>query len=143
MPRDADPAFEPVPDRRSLRSKVLGFAKSAGPELYRTVVTRFPGFNWVVMVQQPTSVALAPIQGVSTVQDSLKSSKQQMIIILVIVIILVFMLAIFIAGMLSKMITRPLLDLREQYPFDLSLMMIEFQQFHLQQLKLYQFFSFL
>jgi len=93
--------------------QVLGFAKSAGPELYRKVVKRFPGFNWVVMVQQPTSVALAPIQGLSTVQDSLKSSKQQMIIILLIVIVLVFILAIFVAGGLSKTITRPLLDLRE------------------------------
>ena len=94
-------------------NQVLGYAKSAGAELYRTVVTRFPGFNWVVMVQQPTVVALAPIQGLLAVQDSLKSSKQQMIIILVIVVVLVFMLAIFIAGMLSKMIIRPLLDLRE------------------------------
>jgi twitching motility protein PilJ len=93
--------------------QVLGFAKSAGPELYRKVVTRFPGFNWVVMVQQPTSVALAPIQGLSAVQDSLKASKQQMIIILLIVIVLVFILAIFVAGVLSKTITRPLLDLRE------------------------------
>jgi HAMP domain-containing protein len=93
--------------------QVLGFAKSAGPELYRKVVKRFPGFNWVVMVQQPTSVALAPIQGLSAVQDSLESSKQQMIIILLIVILLVFILAIFVAGGLSKTITRPLLDLRE------------------------------
>lgn len=94
-------------------NQVLGYAKSAGPELYRTVVPRFPGFNWVVMVQQPTAVALAPIQGLSAVQDSLKSSKQQMIIILAIVVVLVFIMAIFIAGMLSKTIIRPLLDLRE------------------------------
>jgi methyl-accepting chemotaxis protein PixJ len=93
--------------------KVLGYAKSAGPELYRTVVTRFPGFNWSVLVQQPTAIALAPVEGLSTVQSSLQSSKQQMIIILLIVVVAVFMLAFFVAGVLSRAITRPLLDLRE------------------------------
>ena len=93
--------------------QVLGYAKSAGPELYRTVVTRFPGFNWSVLVQQPTSIALAPVEGLSTVQSNLQSSKQQMIIILLIVVVAVFMLAFFVAGVLSRAITRPLLDLRE------------------------------
>ncbi len=92
---------------------VLGFAKSAGPELYRTVVTRFPGFNWTVVVQQPTSVALAPIDGLATVQAGLKTSQQQIIAILVIVLVAVFVFAFFIAGLLSKTITRPLMDLRE------------------------------
>ena len=36
-----------------------------------------------------------------------------MIIILLIVVIAVFMLAFFVAGVLSRAITRPLLDLRE------------------------------
>lgn len=92
---------------------VLGYAKSAGPELYRTVVTRFPGFNWSVIVQQPTSIALAPIEGLATVQTSLKASQQQIVVILAIVLAIVFALAVFVAGMLSRTITRPLLDLRE------------------------------
>ncbi len=93
--------------------QVLGYARSAGPELYRTVVTRFPGFNWTVVVQQPTSIALAPIQGLQSVQDSLRNSKQQMVVILGVVVVLVVALAVFVAGMLSKAITQPLLDLRE------------------------------
>ena len=93
--------------------QVMGFAKSAGAEMYRTVVSRFPGFNWSVLVQQPTAIALAPIAGLNSVQKSLQASKQQMVIILAIVVILVFILAFFVAGMLSKAITRPLLDLRE------------------------------
>ena len=113
-----DPAIQEVFSARSKgyvlgSGQVLGYAKSAGPELYRAVVTRFPGFNWTVLVQQPTSVALAPIEGLSTVQSSLQSSKQQIIIILVLVVIAVFMLAIFVASVLSRAITRPLLDLRE------------------------------
>jgi len=113
-----DPAMQKVfsSDARGYvigTGNVLGYAKSAGPELYRTVVTRFPGFNWTVVVQQPTSIALAPIDGLATVQAGLKTSQQQIIAILVIVLIVVFVLAFFIAGLLSKAITRPLMDLRE------------------------------
>lgn len=115
---DEDPALQKVftSEARGYvigSSDVLGFAKSAGPELYRTVVTRFPGFGWSVIVQQPTSIALAPIEGLATVQSRLKTSQQQIIVLLVIVLIVVFILAFFIAGLLSKAITRPLLDLRE------------------------------
>jgi twitching motility protein PilJ len=92
---------------------VLGYARSAGAELYRTVVTRFPGFNWTVVVQQPTSIALAPIRGLTAVQANLQNSQRQVLLILAIVVVTVFVLAIVIAGMLSKAITRPLLDLRE------------------------------
>ena len=92
---------------------VLGYARSAGPELYRTVVTRFPGFNWTVVVRQPTSIALAPIEGLTSVQSNLQSSQRQVLLILGVVVVVVFALAIVIAGMLSRAITRPLLDLRE------------------------------
>ena len=118
MRNSTDPAIQEVFSARNKgyvlgTGNVLGYAKSAGPELYRTVVTRFPGFNWSVIVQQPTSIALAPIEGLSTVQSSLQTSKQQVIVILAIVVVIVFILAFFVAGMLSKAITRPLLDLRE------------------------------
>ncbi len=105
--------FAPAPGYVLGSGQVLGYAKSAGPELYRTVVTRFPGFGWSVIVQQPTSIALAPIEGLLSVQASLQASKQQMVVILALVIVTVFVLAIVIAGMLSKAITQPLLDLRE------------------------------
>ncbi len=113
-----DPAIQEVFSTRNKgyvlgSGQVLGYARSAGPELYRTVVSRFPGFNWTVLVQQPTSIALAPIEGLSTVQNSLQTSKRQMIIILSVVLLAVFALAFFVAGMLSSTITRPLLDLRE------------------------------
>ena len=116
--KSADPALQQVFSSNNRgyvlgSSQVLGYARSAGPELYRSVVTRFPGFNWSVLVQQPTSIALAPIEGLASVQTSLQDSKRQMFIILTIVIVVVFILAIFIAGMLSRAIIRPLLDLRE------------------------------
>ena len=94
-------------------SQIIGYARSAGPELYRPVVVRFPGFDWTVMVQQPTSVALAPIDGLASVQADLLASSRQMLIILGVVVLVVFVVAILIASMLSRAITRPLMNLRD------------------------------
>ena len=92
---------------------VLGFAHSAGAELYSETVDRFSGFNWVVLVQQPTSVALAPIQGLTAVQNRLAESQKNILLILAIVTVVIFILAIIVAGLLAKGITVPLLQLSE------------------------------
>lgn len=92
---------------------VLGYAHSAGAELYGEMVDRFSGFNWVVIVQQPTSIALAPIQGLTAVQDRLSESQENILLILIIVTVVIFVLAIIIAGVLAKGITVPLLQLSE------------------------------
>ncbi len=92
---------------------VLGYSQSAGSELYGQVVERFRGFNWVVIVQQSTSVALAPIQGLTAVQQSLKKSQTNILFVLGVVIILIVILAIFVAGFLARGITVPLLQLSE------------------------------
>ncbi len=93
--------------------KVLGFAHSAGAELYKSVVDRFQGFNWVVVVQQSTEVALAPIRGLASIQSSLATSKQNIVYVLGTIVIVVFILAIVMAGILSSRIISPLLELRE------------------------------
>ncbi len=93
--------------------KVMGFAHSAGAELYKSVVDRFQGFNWVVVVQQSTEVALAPIRGLASIQSSLATSKQNIVYVLGTIVIVVFILAIVMAGILSSRIISPLLELRE------------------------------
>jgi HAMP domain-containing protein len=93
--------------------QIIGYARSAGPELYRAVVVRFPGFDWTVLVQQPTSVALAPIDGLASVQADLASSSRQMLIILGVVVLVVFAVAIVVASLLSRAITQPLMNLRD------------------------------
>lgn len=92
---------------------VLGFRKTAGAELYSETVERFDGFNWVVIVQQPTNVALAPLQGLAVVQQHLSESQKQIFLILAIVTTVIFILAIAMAGILAKGITIPLLQLSE------------------------------
>ena len=93
--------------------RVLGYAHSAGAELYKSVVDRFQGFNWVVIVQQSTEVALAPIHGLASIQKSLTQSQQTMVYLLGSAVIVVFFLAIVMAGMLSNRIISPLLELRD------------------------------
>ena len=77
------------------------------------MVDRFQGFNWVVMVQQPTNVALAPISGLSGIQTSLMNSQRNIVYLLVIVVALVFILSLVTARILSRGITKPLLELRD------------------------------
>lgn len=93
--------------------RVLGYAHSAGAELYKSVVDRFQGFNWVVIVQQSTEVALAPIHGLASIQKSLTQSQQIMVYILGSAVVVVFFLALIMAGMLSNRIISPLLELRD------------------------------
>ena len=93
--------------------KVLGYAHSAGADWYKTVVDRFQGFNWVVVVQQSTDVALAPIRGLAGIQNSLARSQQNIVYVLGTVTVVVFFLAIIMAGILSSGIIRPLLELRD------------------------------
>jgi len=93
--------------------KVMGYAQSAGAELYKSVVGRFMGFNWVVVVEQSTDVALAPIHGLAGIQSSLTSSQRITIFVLGVAIIVVFIIAIIMAGILSSGIIKPLLELRD------------------------------
>ena len=93
--------------------KVLGYSQSAGAELYKAVVDRFRGFNWVVLVQQSTSVALAPIRGLTGIQSNLAKSQQTVVYVLGTVIVMVFILATIMARILSSGIINPLLVLRD------------------------------
>lgn len=94
-------------------TNVLGFANSAGAELYGETVERFSGFDWVVIVQQPTAVALSPLRGLAVVQEQLSESQKQIFLILAIVTTVIFVLSVFVAGILAKGITVPLLQLSE------------------------------
>jgi len=95
------------------KENVMGYAHSAGAELYKPVVDRFVGFNWVVIVQQPTNTALAPIHGLAGIQSSLTESQQTIVYILGLAIIAVFIISIIMAGVLSSGIINPLLELRD------------------------------
>ena len=92
---------------------VIGFDHSAGAEFYAAVVEGFSGFDWVVIVQQPTEVALAPLSGLTLVQDQLVQSQKQILMVLAIATVVIFFIAIVVAAMLAKGITAPLIRLSE------------------------------
>ncbi|MDH3451721.1 MAG: hypothetical protein OEN20_04820, partial [Gammaproteobacteria bacterium] len=54
--------------------RVLGYAHLSRGESYRDLLSDFNGFDWLVVVGQPTSVAFAPIQGLVSVQRDLEAS---------------------------------------------------------------------
>jgi methyl-accepting chemotaxis protein PixJ len=94
-------------------SQVVGYAKSAGAELYRSIARRFRGFDWTVVVQQPTNIALAPLDGLNAVQDNLNRSKLNTTIAIGAASVLVLIIAILVAGFLSHKVTQPLMLLRD------------------------------
>lgn len=92
---------------------VLGFARSAGAELYSSVAARFPGFAWSVIVQQPRQVALAPVAGLAEVRAELERSRGRALMAFGVMVLAVVVLSLVIAGAISKRIVDPLLELRE------------------------------
>lgn len=94
-------------------SEVLGYARSAGDELYGSVVEGFQGFDWMVLVQQPTSVALAPIENLNTVQAELAKSRNNTLLVAGIATAVIALIAFIIAATLSNSIINPLRELQQ------------------------------
>ncbi len=94
-------------------TEVLGYAHSAGAELYGGVVEGFQGFNWLVLVQQPTSVALAPIENLNAVQSELAESRNNTLLVVGIATALIALIAFIIAATLSNSIINPLQELQQ------------------------------
>jgi len=93
--------------------EVLGYARSAGAELYDSVVKGFQGFNWMVLVQQPTQVALAPIRNLDKVQADLAASRKNTLLVVGGSIAVIALIAFIMANMLSRRIIGPLNELQE------------------------------
>ncbi len=92
--------------------RVLGYAK-LGQASYDNLVPNFRGFDWVVLVEQPTNVAFAPIQGLASVQQGLESSKQIIVVVLLAAVVFVALISMALANVMSRKITVPLFKLRE------------------------------
>lgn len=94
-------------------TEVLGYARSAGVELYGEVVEGFDGFNWIVLVQQPTEIALAPIENLNEVQQKLAESRKNTLLVVGIATALIALVAFIIATTLSSSIINPLSELQQ------------------------------
>ncbi|MDH3451754.1 MAG: HAMP domain-containing protein [Gammaproteobacteria bacterium] len=92
--------------------RVLGFATLASGS-YGNLVPNFDGFDWIVLVEQPTSIAYAPIRGLSVVQEGLESSKQIIVVVLLAAVVFVALISMALANVMSRKITVPLFKLRE------------------------------
>lgn len=93
--------------------QVIGFSESAAGDYYSDVIENFPGFNWTVIVEQPTEVAFSPIAGLASIQNSLSQSRENLLLILTVALVLMFVLTIIIASLLSKGIIASVRQLQE------------------------------
>ena len=92
--------------------RVLGYARLASGG-YDNLVPNFDGFDWLVLVEQPTSIAYAPIRGLAVVQDGLESSQQIIVVVLLAAVVFVALISMALANVMSRKITVPLFKLRE------------------------------
>ena len=103
-----------VPHARSASTdqQVIGFAKSAPGNFYAAEIAGFPGFDWTVVVEQPTAVAFAPIQELTRVQETLAESRIRLLIVLAVAFVLVAALAIYASNLLANNIIGPIRQLQ-------------------------------
>ena len=93
-------------------TEVLGYARSSGSEVYNEVANGFGGFNWLVLVEQSKSVALAPIENLNTVQANLAESRNKTLLIVGVSATVIAIIAVIMATMLSKSIIGPISELQ-------------------------------
>ena len=91
---------------------VVGIASSAAGDFYTSVLPEFGGFNWKVVVEQPTDIAFSPIAELATVQQSVAESRNTLVYILLGAAILVVVVAVLLATSLSKGIIAPIRQLQ-------------------------------
>ena len=106
--------FGGLPGGYALGSQqVIGFAKSAPGSFYDAEVAGFPGFDWTVVVEQPTAVAFAPIQELTRVQETLSASRIRLLIVLAVAFVVVAALAIYASNLLANNIIGPIRQLQQ------------------------------
>jgi signal transduction histidine kinase len=76
-------------------------------------INDFAGFDWTVVVEQPTDVAFAPIASIGEVKESIDGAARALTILVVLVLVLVAVAAFAVARSLAVRIVRPILRLRD------------------------------
>ncbi len=94
-------------------TNVTGFARSAGEDFYGNAVQGFQGFNWIAIVSEPTTSALAPIRDLTKVQTDLATSRRNMLVYSAIAMVVISLIAVVLAHMLSSRIIAPLQQLQD------------------------------
>ena len=92
--------------------EVVGYAYGGGADLYEDLVSGFRGFNWLVLVQQPTQVALKPVENLNRVQAQLAEAQQQVILIIGVAMLVIAVISIIVSSLLARGITKPILQLQ-------------------------------
>jgi len=95
-----------------VENSVFGIASSASGAFYESILPDFSGFNWKVVVEQPTEIAFSPIDELSAVQQSVEDSRSTLIYILLAAAILVVVVAVVLATALSRGIITPIRQLQ-------------------------------
>ena len=93
---------------------VAGFSASSPTRFIRRLGTEVDAQQIVAIVEQPKEAALAPLTGVSSLQQDLSRSSKAVAGVVVVLIIVTVLVAFVVSGILARNIVKPLEQLRSQ-----------------------------
>ncbi len=90
---------------------ISAFAKTAAGEHYS--VSGFEGFDWHVIIEQPSKVALSPLEVMDEEITALRNTRQSIIVLFLIMSLISALAATGFAFLVTRGITTPISDLAE------------------------------
>ncbi|MCY4428934.1 MAG: PDC sensor domain-containing protein [Rhodospirillales bacterium] len=79
------------------RDWLTGYARTGGREAYASTVSRFAGFDWIVILQKPVSAIHKPITALRDIEDALRDWRVVLALALCAMVLLSAVLAVALA----------------------------------------------
>ena len=88
---------------------IIGYAKMASGDYY--VLPGFNGFDWYVIIEQPSQVALAPLESMNRNITSLEDTRRSILLLFIVTSLVSAVFAMITAYMFTRGIIQPINDL--------------------------------
>ena len=77
-------------------------ARTAGADLYTSVVPRFRGFDWIIILQRPLDSVLAPIADLPATAAALSGASFRLVVSLAAVVVLAVLVAFIVTAVVFR-----------------------------------------
>ena len=98
----------------ALEELVVGFARTEDSRFVERLRAEIPNHNWVIMVEQPSEVALAPLSGVEEVRSDVGTLARNLTVLIVLVIAVAVIATYYVSRIVAGRITDPINSLRDE-----------------------------
>lgn len=90
-----------------------GYARSGGHDTYAAVSPTFPGFDWLVVLQQPMAGILESITGLSTIENAFREWRLMLLLAFGVVFLVSLLLTALLIGDDARRLAAAIQALRE------------------------------